>query len=166
MGKLTDADVVRFWSKVQRSDTCWEWTASISGSGYGLFSIRHRSATPAKAHRVSYEIHNGPIPGNMHVLHTCDNRSCVRPDHLYLGTNADNVRDRVTRGRTRTWATERARLGERHPRAKLTDEIVLGARVAVASGEATIIDLARQHGVAFATMQAAVRGKTWTHLTA
>jgi hypothetical protein len=163
MGKLTDSDVERFWAKVERTDGCWLWTAATT-NGYGILSVKHRSRAPLKAHRVSWEIHHGPIPGNMHVLHTCDQRLCVNPDHLWLGTNADNTADRVSKGRTRTWATDRERLGSSHPRAKLTEAIVLESRALWRSGEETSVSLAKRHGVAQATMHAALTGQTWGHV--
>lgn len=163
MDNLTDADVARFWAKVDRSGDCWLWTAATS-NGYGILAVKHRSPTPLRAHRLSWEIHHGPIPGNMHVLHACDERRCVRVEHLWLGTNADNTADRVAKGRTRTWATERSRLGERHPRARLTDDIVREARRAWQAGEQTSVSLASMHGVAQATMHAALTRRTWGHV--
>jgi hypothetical protein len=163
MSKLTDVDVARFWAKVERSEGCWEWTAATS-HGYGILAVKHRSRSPMRAHRVSWEIHNGPIPGNMHVLHTCDNRRCVRIEHLFLGTNADNTADRVAKGRTRTWATERRRLGSSHPRSKLTEDIVRESRALWRSGSETSVSLAARHGVAQATMHAALTGQTWRHV--
>ena len=161
MDKLSDVDVERFWSHVDRSGDCWTWTRSTS-NGYGSFRVNRRTY---KAHRIAWLLTNGD-PGPWHVLHSCDVRACCRPEHLWLGTNADNTADRVAKGRTRTWATERSRLGSAHPRAKLTEEIVIEARRQYASGERTSVALAAEHGVAQATMHAALTGKTWSHLQA
>lgn len=98
---------------------CWLWTASGNNKGYG--QIR-RGQTQAKAHRVSWELHHGPIPDNLCVLHTCDTPPCVNPHHLFLGTVADNNADMVAKGR------HSAVSGESHYRAKLTAAQVVEIR--------------------------------------
>jgi hypothetical protein len=90
--------VDRFWTNVRRSDgpsSCWPWQAASNHSGYGVVSVRR---TVQLAHRLSWRIHNGPIPAGMVVMHTCDNPPCCRPDHLILGLQADNSRDAVDKG--------------------------------------------------------------------
>lgn len=88
----------RFWAKVRRGDGCWEWQAAIrSGSGYGVFQLGVGKQAPA--HRVAWTLTRGEIPEGLWVLHHCDNRRCVNPDHLYLGTAKDNCRDREVRRR-------------------------------------------------------------------
>lgn len=78
---------------------CWEWLGARANGGYGLFAVQNpRRIT---AHRYSWELHNGPIPAGMHVLHHCDNPPCVNPAHLFLGTASDNMRDMLAKGRGR-----------------------------------------------------------------
>lgn len=92
----------RFWTKVDVRDGCWSWRAARNPKGYGVFSCEGRTVS---AHRFSYELYNGPIPSGMVVRHKCDNPPCVNPDHLELGTQADNERDKINRGRYRNGAT-------------------------------------------------------------
>ena len=80
----------RFWNKVNKTDTCWLWTASKTHQGYGYFRLDGRMQ---KAHRVSYKILKGQIPNKMMILHSCHNPSCVNPEHLRIGTNQENMRD-------------------------------------------------------------------------
>lgn len=87
----------RFWSKVIKGVDCWKWDAARLTDGYGSFSIKGKTQ---RAHRVAWELANGEIPGGVHVLHRCDNPSCVNPTHLFLGTNRDNIVDSISKGRT------------------------------------------------------------------
>lgn len=89
----------RFWAKVNKTPTCWLWTANRLPKGYGVINVGGRAGSQQLAHRVSWELHFGPIPDGLWVLHRCDNPPCVRPDHLFLGTVQDNVDDMVTKGR-------------------------------------------------------------------
>jgi hypothetical protein len=109
----------RFWEKVDRNGpvpehrpelgACWIWIAGLA-VGYGQFTIH--TGTPDKAHRISWEWAHGPIPDGQWVLHRCDNRACVRPDHLFLGTRDANIEDMVTTGRAIHGARN---LGRLHP---------------------------------------------------
>ena len=86
----------RFWRYVAKSDGCWEWTRGVNSKGYGR--INHQGKNML-THRYSWDLHNGPIPVGLYVLHHCDNRRCVRPDHLFLGDAGDNARDMAQKER-------------------------------------------------------------------
>lgn len=92
------SDGIRFWRHVDKSGDCWVWTArrAKGSKGYGLTTI---GRVTVKAHRLSWQLANGPIPSGLHVCHRCDNPPCVRPDHLFLGTHQDNMADKVRKGR-------------------------------------------------------------------
>ena len=85
----------RFWIKVKKTRNCWLWTGSTVLDGYGVI----HDGKNRGAHRVSWQIHHGPIPNGMCVLHHCDNPPCVRPEHLFLGTKRDNALDSINKGR-------------------------------------------------------------------
>ena len=91
-----DVRIAAFRAQVHKGPDCWEWTAGVNNSGYGQFSVYQRHV---QAHRFSYELDNGPIPPGMEIRHTCDNRICVRPEHLLVGTRGDNMKDMYSRGR-------------------------------------------------------------------
>ena len=105
----------RFWGNVLKGLGCWEWQRSTGSHGYGQFYPR--KSAPVLAHRYSWEITNGPIQDGLHVLHHCDNKKCVRPDHLFLGTPADNAADKCSKGRQSRFALK----GNASPCAKISD---------------------------------------------
>lgn len=145
----------RFWEKVNRTDHCWNWIGSIDNAGYGRITVAGKTC---KAHRVSWEDAFGLIAGSLFVLHRCDNRACVRPDHLFLGTHKDNMADMQSKGRAAPIAHNY--IGERNPRAKLTE---LQARRAK-YGTDRLCDLAREFGVPDSTLRNIRRGKNWRQL--
>ena len=110
-----------FWARVQKSDGCWEWTGARTRGGYGVMAIPSFRKGPVHAHRVSYRVSHGPIPAGMCVMHACDNRICVNPAHLRLGTHTDNMQDMVGKGR----AEYVTRVGE------IRDALIAGVREAV-----------------------------------
>lgn len=133
----------RFWSKVDRSGSCWIWTGSIDPTtGYGKLS-KGRRLGPTHAHRVSWEIHFGPIPKGLFVCHRCDNRPCVRPDHFFLGTNEENMID----------AALKDRLG------KLSQTQIDEIRTQYKTGSVTQYQLADEFGVSQLTISRVVRRK-------
>lgn len=168
---LSPATIVSFWSKVRKSggDECWTWTGRLNESGYGTLDIEGRAE---RAHRLSWILSEGPIPENICVLHHCDNRACVRPDHLFLGTRGDNARDMASKGRQSVQMHPERRpicplelkpRGEGHGMSRLTDDQVLDIRARRAAGE-MLSDLAAEYGVAKTTICAITTGTTWRHV--
>lgn len=135
---------------------CVNWTASRS-HGYGLKDFDKRRYL---MHRVAWEIRNGPIPHGLHVLHSCDNPSCVNADHLSVGTHADNMRDMWSKGRG---VLARRQRGEISKDAKLTSAQVAEIRYLVATGAARQAVLARRFGVSRSTINGIVKRRKWAH---
>lgn len=146
------APIIRFWKFVQKTPTCWLWTSATNRSGYGVLWV---TIGNQYAHRFIWEHTRGAIPPDLCVLHRCDVPGCVRPDHLFLGTHGDNIRDRDTKGRTSR--------GEAQHLAKLTAAIVREMRRRYRQGVSAPI-LAREYGVDRTVAHAAIVGKTWKHL--
>lgn len=131
---------------------CWLWTGNICAQGYGALANRRLpGGASRKAHRFSFELHNGPL-GKLNACHTCDVRTCVNPTHLFAGTNADNLADCRSKGR--------ACVGSRKRQAVLTEATVLEIRQSTLSGSA----LGKVYGVSSATILKAKRGVTWKHV--
>jgi hypothetical protein len=175
MPRWTETEPVRFWKKVQRTEGCWWWTGGTDGNGYGAFWVPGLGRMD-KAPRVSWRLTFGEIPDGMWVLHKCDHPSCVRPDHLFLGTNQENMRDCGRKGRHWTQmnpdkAKHNVALARRFldPRgrgngcAKLSDDAVREIRSRNTAGE-TQTSLAVEFGVARSTVTWVVRGGTWKHV--
>lgn len=149
--------IERFWSLVDKrnSDECWEWQGADTGRGYGSFSVKNLCS---RAHRFSWIIHNDIIPPHesyhgICVLHKCDNKKCVNPNHLFLGTQADNMKDMANKGRGNGKAT-----------AKLTPEQVLEIKAILASPRhwpSTLRQIAKDYGVSHNTIWLIERGLSW-----
>jgi hypothetical protein len=137
------------------------WTGATDGDGYGRFYFRGRSQG---AHRVSYVLHVGDIQPGLLVCHRCDTPACVNPRHLFLGNNADNVADKVSKGRQSTGAATRPETrarGERCSLSRLTNDQVIEIR---ATSGVSFRELGRRYGVDRKTIRLIVRGETWAHL--
>ncbi len=141
----------KFWPRVAigRPNECWEWQGPRNPPGYGV-------AFGEGAHRVSWRLAHGDIPKGMYVCHACDNKPCVNPAHLWLGTVQSNTRDAVVKGRLHR--------GSRASWAVLDEASVAEMRTAKASGE-TYEAIAARYRVQMLTAYNAIRGKTWAHVT-
>lgn len=146
-----------FWTHVDKTGDCWEWTARKDAKGYGTFG------RCGKAHRFAWEAINGPIPKaegihRIGVLHKCDNPACVRPDHLFLGTQKDNMVDCASKGRM----NNNAPCGEGNGLSKLKEREVLEIRALF--GKKIKRVLAVEYGVSISAIKQILRRKTWRHL--
>jgi hypothetical protein len=142
----------RFWRHVEKTEGCWNWTAAIAENGYGVFE----SPVGQLAHRYSYFLAHGHIPKGLNVLHKCDNRACVNPDHLFAGTHAINSADMI--------AKNRAMSGERSPNSKLSEADVLSIRARYAPHQITVRQLAREYDVSEAQITNILKSRSWKHL--
>lgn len=127
---------------------CWIWMRGLMGGGYGTLGHNGRSIL---AHRASWQVFRGPVPDGLYVLHLCDTRACVNPDHLFLGTHQDNMDDRDRKGRNKP------RPGVLNPKAKLTPVDV----AAIRSSPLSCGRLARDYGMNKTTMARIKSGKYW-----
>ena len=131
---------------------CWNWTSSKDLAGYGM--IKHKNGKQIKAHRFSWMLYKGEIPDNLFVLHRCDNRLCVNPEHLFLGTHQDNMDDMVAKGRLP------AHRGENNGFAKLTASQVIKIR----SDGRSQSKIAADYGIAQTQVSHIKLRKQWTHI--
>lgn len=172
--KLSNPAFIRaFWTRVnkwpgpQATSDCWLWTGCIGkgrGDGYGTLCCEGRVQ---RAHRVAWQIANGPIPAGMQVLHHCDTRNCVKPEHLFLGTNYDNVQDKVAKGRhprgLQASLTSNPRRGEDHPKALLTEARVLEMR-SLYTGGMRVKAIADRFGMRCHVANMVIHGRRWAHV--
>jgi HNH endonuclease len=134
--KFTLLNIRNFWARTQKSEGCWTWVGCADRDGYGQITAAGRQL---KAHRFSWELHNSAIPQGLCVCHRCDNRACVNPEHLFLGTNRDNTRDKVAKGRHP--------VGEASATSTLTNAEVEQIRQLLREGKQSQASIAREFGV-------------------
>lgn len=144
----------RFLKYVNKTETCWLWTGGIDSDGYGIFTIRH--ANSKHASRYSWIFHRGKVPNGLYVLHQCDVRACVNPDHLFLGTARENTHDMIKKGRQC--------VGTKHPRSKLTEVQVLEIRASYTPVRGKIKELSEKYGVDGALIKRIVDRRVWKHI--
>lgn len=151
----------RFWEKVdvvgRKENDCWEWQGRRNPKGYGMFYVEKNILR--LSHRYAWEISCGQVPDGLQVLHSCDNPPCVNPKHLFLGTNQDNVDDKVQKGRMKVL------LGDNHPNSKLSSkdvEEIFEMHNAGILGK----DIAKRFGVTPANISFIINKKGWKHVTA
>jgi hypothetical protein len=147
----------RFRRQVKKTDGCWIWAAAIDRDGYGRFSATIHGERFTKAHRYSWALANGrAIPKEMHVCHSCDNPRCVNPAHLWLGTNEDNMKDKISKGRH---VVNHVR-GETHVDAKITED---QAR-AILADPRPHSEIAADYGLKPSTISSIKTRRSWAHL--
>jgi hypothetical protein len=137
----------RFWDKVEKTNTCWNWTGA-KRSGYGVIKINHKLIS---THRFSYELHNGSIPNGLLVCHSCDNSLCVNPEHLFIGTYSDNMKDCRDKGRLIVPKGNPFKIGYRPLNSSLCSEVeITFVKEAIKSrGEKTLKQLSIELGVKY-----------------
>ncbi len=142
----------RFWKKTDQRSACWLWKGVQTHNGYGHFDARLRGQRYYRAHRYSYALHNGDIPARMLVCHTCDNRFCVNPEHLYLGTSDDNNQEMM--------AKRRHAHGENTYCAKLTEDDVRAIREETGG----LTEIGNKYGVDPTHIKRIISGEKWSHV--
>lgn len=147
----------RFWAKVNKSDGCWIWTGAKSSKGYGFIGSGGSGGRMLLAHRVSYEFANGEIPDGMMILHSCDNPSCVNPDHLRVGTCSDNIQEAFDKGRKIPPIFH----GEENAKSKLTNDKV---RFILSNPDLGHKEIADMFGLSPNCVRSVRIGRTWTHV--
>lgn len=149
---IPEAD--RFWSKVDKAGECWLWTGARNDLGYGSFSADGRHTE--LAHRTAWRLTQGTIPDGILICHRCDNPPCVRPKHLFAGTNTDNVADQMAKGRRHDTR------GTKNGRAKLNGDQIAEIRSRYQQPGVRILDLAAEFGVSKSQIWNIVSKSQWS----
>jgi hypothetical protein len=149
----------RFWNKVKKTDSCWLWQGGQYLNGYG--AVRGTDQKQTSAHRLAWQLVNGEIPEGYNVCHTCDNRLCVNPEHLWLGTQSENIQDMYHKGRGNF--AGRTQQGEKNNGSKLTEDIVRQIKTLASAGTRQA-DIMRITGATRANVWAIVHNKSWSHI--
>jgi HNH endonuclease len=148
---MTPIQQQRFLKKVKRTDTCWLWTGATSSNGYGNVTV---GGEQCASHVLAFELWVGTVPKGLCVLHSCDNRACVNPSHLFLGTRGDNNTDRSMKGRNAK--------GSKHGMSKLMEQDVANIRMLRAEGISGGA-IARWYKMSRSTINKILRGQGWHH---
>lgn len=162
--KFTPKDIARFWVKVNKrtDDECWMWLGATSKvNGYGQFGFKGRSYC---AHRMSYRINRGNFDPELKVCHSCDVKGCVNPNHLWLGTQTDNMRDCKKKGRLYYQRPESRKRGEEHGSSKLTDAHIRAIRYMYATGYFTHEEISDHFRISETEIRNIVDNKVWRHV--
>jgi hypothetical protein len=169
MLSITQKDIERFWGRVDKDSSpifyngtrCWEWVGASNNGGYGVIKINGKQCY---THRISYLLDRGDIPDGLDVLHRCDNTYCVRPEHLFPGTDQDNVDDKVRKGRAYYPGPISPMHGETHALHKLSAEQVSEIRQRYGykgKDGATAMELANEFGLSESQVFRIVKGESW-----
>lgn len=139
---------------IDEKTKCWNWSGSKNRKGYGALSIKNKHSI---AHRESYKVFKGKIPNGMHVCHSCDNPSCINPDHLWLGTNKDNNNDKMEKGRFKP------NYGNNNGNSKLTKNDVIEIKQKINQGY-DLVEISKQYNVTPENIYSIKNNKTWRHV--
>lgn len=153
---IADHHITKFWGKITKSNFCWVWRGLVTKDGYGRISIYGKTVL---THRLSWVLHFGEIPKELGVLHKCDNPSCVNPDHLFLGTFQENMRDKINK--------KRHTFGSIVEQSDLTERDILEIRrryESRSSGSNGSKSLSKEFNISQVSINDIVTRKTWKHI--
>jgi hypothetical protein len=154
-GPKADSAEIRFWNRITKTDKCWLWDRPHKQHKYGILKVGKKLMF---AHRFSWEIHNGTIPKDLDVLHRCDNPSCVNPEHLFLGTHQQNMKDRNNKGR------QAFLKGSKNGQAILTEDQVIKIREFRSICKTPVKELANMFCVSVCCIEDILYNRSWRHI--